>query len=549
MVSMAVGVSERRWRGRALRWFALVLALGSGLGMATALENWGDQAARWAMDRLIGRPPVNAVGMSNAPQLGLSVDPSASASRVLRIEGPVRDGHLRGAAFDTYAQRRWLPPVDQRTYRPIDAQQLRPQVPGVRRLTVTRLADELELVYAPLSAAGVVVPQDSDMQVDNTGGFTLLGDAESGQGEYRYEVVCARDEDFQGPLCVPPTREQLARCLHVPQDLDPRVRELARPFMKEREPLRRIFAITSFLGTNNSYSLRVAETPGEPISDFLLNKRAGYCQYFASAAVVLLRLSGLPARYVSGYYAHESAGENITIVRQRDAHAWAECWVEGVGWVTVEATPADGRPDQTQPPATSWRKLWEWTQDQWRALRQRLAAANLRELVVVVPCAAVLVLCAQLVRGMIRRRRMTRRATEYAYPTEELAVLARRFQALLVRWGLPCPESRTWQEHLTADAHGDENGAAGQLRDRLLARQFVEEYSAIRFGRAGDPAVAAAGLRYLLDQLQQPNGSGAGGAGGGVAAPSARCPLMQLQVVEVGARRDARDAGDSEDLP
>lgn len=89
---------------------------------------------------------------------------------------------------------------------------------------------------------------------------------------------------------------------------------------------------------------------------FLLRSREGYCTYFATALTLLCRMEGIPARYVTGFTA--DAGEE-SIVRARDAHAWCEIYLNGFGWLTLDATPAqnesgDGaQGDQPveQPPA------------------------------------------------------------------------------------------------------------------------------------------------------------------------------------------------------
>ena len=68
---------------------------------------------------------------------------------------------------------------------------------------------------------------------------------------------------------------------------------------------------------------------------------AGYCEHYASAFVVLMRAGGVPARVVTGYQGGElnSVG-NYMIVRQADAHAWAEVWLTGEGWTRVDPTAA-----------------------------------------------------------------------------------------------------------------------------------------------------------------------------------------------------------------
>ena len=81
---------------------------------------------------------------------------------------------------------------------------------------------------------------------------------------------------------------------------------------------------------------------------FLENSDTGYCIHFASAAVVLLRAAGIPARYVEGYTAQLDAyGE--ALVTQAQAHAWVEYWVPKLGWVIMDPTPAD----KSAPPVTT----------------------------------------------------------------------------------------------------------------------------------------------------------------------------------------------------
>lgn len=76
-----------------------------------------------------------------------------------------------------------------------------------------------------------------------------------------------------------------------------------------------------------------------PIDQFLFEERRGFCEHYASAFVVLMRAAGLPARIVTGYMGGElNTIGNYFIVRQSDAHAWAEVWLEDKGWVRVDPT-------------------------------------------------------------------------------------------------------------------------------------------------------------------------------------------------------------------
>lgn len=106
------------------------------------------------------------------------------------------------------------------------------------------------------------------------------------------------------------------------------------------EALRRV---ARHLGTF-SYSLyRDRPVPkGEtPLGDFMTRTRSGHCEYFASAAALLLRAAGIPARYATGYAVEErSTLEDAYVVRSRHAHAWTRAWVGG-RWIDLDTTPPD----------------------------------------------------------------------------------------------------------------------------------------------------------------------------------------------------------------
>ncbi|MBQ2785055.1 MAG: hypothetical protein IJF02_00920 [Oscillospiraceae bacterium] len=83
---------------------------------------------------------------------------------------------------------------------------------------------------------------------------------------------------------------------------------------------------------------------------FLQEADSGYCIHFASAAAVLLRAAGVPARYVSGYVVKASPGKTVTVTENR-AHAWVEYFVPGEGWMVLDPTPAIWTEEPEDPPA------------------------------------------------------------------------------------------------------------------------------------------------------------------------------------------------------
>lgn len=118
--------------------------------------------------------------------------------------------------------------------------------------------------------------------------------------------------------------------------------------------------IVDWVSRRADYDLNTPAMPEEE-RDFALwfleNGDTGYCTHFASAAVVLLRAAGIPAQYVTGYLVDAKAGQEVQVTA-RDAHAWVEVFIGGIGWVAMEPTPgfsAGGErpPEPTEPQQTT----------------------------------------------------------------------------------------------------------------------------------------------------------------------------------------------------
>ena len=85
-----------------------------------------------------------------------------------------------------------------------------------------------------------------------------------------------------------------------------------------------------------------------PLDAFLIDTKEGYCQHFAGAMALLLRMGGIPARVATGFSPGGfSKRRNAWIVRDTDAHAWVEAWFDELGWVTYDPTP-DSTPARSQ---------------------------------------------------------------------------------------------------------------------------------------------------------------------------------------------------------
>jgi protein-glutamine gamma-glutamyltransferase len=93
------------------------------------------------------------------------------------------------------------------------------------------------------------------------------------------------------------------------------------------------------------YTTDVPHPDGIPLLQFLFHTHEGYCQHFAGAAALLLRVAGVPTRVVVGFATGEQIGHHTWAVRDKDAHAWIEVYFPGVGWVDFNPTPAAAEAD------------------------------------------------------------------------------------------------------------------------------------------------------------------------------------------------------------
>jgi hypothetical protein len=133
------------------------------------------------------------------------------------------------------------------------------------------------------------------------------------------------------------------RYLQVPSTVTLRTRELARELTADLDtPYDAASLVTQYLRLGIRYSETITDTlpaDQELLDWFLFDLRLGYCNYYASAEVILLRSVGIPARLAVGFAQGERRpGTSTYLVHQKDAHAWPEVYFPGVGWVEFEPT-------------------------------------------------------------------------------------------------------------------------------------------------------------------------------------------------------------------
>jgi protein-glutamine gamma-glutamyltransferase len=330
-------------------------------------------------------------GFSDVAELGQIGEIQQSNVVVMRIRvdgnpSLAIDMHWRGAAFTTFDGRRWY--TSDRASRAVvedstDWIPLRPPGTPPRPRAVPM---HYTVMLEPLASDAIFVAADP---VQIRGQFTdstaagggirrsyLLEDPTGSISNpfhnfanVRYDAVSEIPRDMdeslrQAPDSYPNSIREAY--LQLPKDLDPRIPDLARRMIANaRTPLDRARAIERYLQANYTYTLtQVGPSPADPLAHFFFDTRAGHCEYFASAMTVLLRVVGVPARYVTGFMGGEynDVGGDY-IIRARYAHSWVEAYFPGYGWVTFDPTPPAA--DAPQDVMTQLSHYWDWFQLQW----------------------------------------------------------------------------------------------------------------------------------------------------------------------------------------
>jgi transglutaminase-like putative cysteine protease len=483
------------------------LGLACALGAVLHLQLWVYRSNIMALGaRLLSSAQTTAQGdnVGENPQLGTNFNPNASTARLIRITGKLTSGHLRTAAFDIYRSGTWGPGLSSRTAQikatlPEETREDDPKDPTKLRTdtdaSLTVLRETNGVVFLPLNIYALVPRDGGSFDWKRYDGPVRTDDAPP----ITYSIINSRQQvggfqTTQGPLTLAPDTKtgdnpspdgrERRQLLEVPDEIDPRVRQLALEITRGAPTqLVKVSKIVAYLFANHKYSYEFIRTSQDPVSDFLLNKKAGHCQYFASAATILMRCAGVPARYASGYYAHEIASDGSTIVRGRDGHAWTEAYIKNVGWIAVDATVPDGRADPNVSPLPFYQAFTEWVQDSFTRVRDwfgRLTPLQIAQIMAVV----------LLIWGLERWRQTRKKARQQPQGLPlpaDLAPLIQRFERVLARRGITLVPERPWSESLPT-------GFEAETR-------WVELYNRIRFSQDG--AARLDELQNALETLEK----------------------------------------------
>jgi transglutaminase-like putative cysteine protease len=135
----------------------------------------------------------------------------------------------------------------------------------------------------------------------------------------------------------------------VPRDFPAVVRQKVEELTRNaKTPYDRVKAIRDYFSVDNGFTYStstVAGDTGNDLADFVLEKKQGYCQQYAAAMAIMLRVAHVPARVVLGFTRHGAVKDGHYSVMNTDAHAWVEAYFPSIGWIPWDPTP----PDLTTP--------------------------------------------------------------------------------------------------------------------------------------------------------------------------------------------------------
>lgn len=269
--------------------------------------------------------------------------------------------YWRSTTYDVYVGAGWMTsPAPGQRYEPNT-----PLIPGLLK-GYKPLHLEVEMVEpeGKLFWSGILFSADVPLRVDwrlrppsnlFAGQSSLLQAdmfaAASGATTYQAEsyVPLVTVEELRGASTEYPESIR-ERYLSLPESLPERVRQLASEITKKEVTVYdKAKAIEAYLRTY-PYDLNVPVPPeDQDVADyFLFDLKKGYCDYYATAMVVMARANGLPARFVSGYASGSyDAAKAEYVVRQMHAHSWAEIYFPEIGWVEFE--PTASQPEIERP--------------------------------------------------------------------------------------------------------------------------------------------------------------------------------------------------------
>ncbi len=179
------------------------------------------------------------------------------------------------------------------------------------------------------------MPQGLDASSFITPDFQMLT-AKPATSKQRYTLRSTLDYRTDGI-----DHQELSTALQLPANVNPKSVAMAESWAEAGLLPQQVVerAISYYIDNDFYYTRQPPLLDIDPVDDFLFNSRRGFCEHYATSFVTLMRAAGVPARVVTGYQGGESNTlGNYLIIRQSNAHAWAEVWLQENGWTRVDPT-------------------------------------------------------------------------------------------------------------------------------------------------------------------------------------------------------------------
>ena len=272
-----------------------------------------------------------------------------------------RDMRFKAATYDLYRGGTW-----RRSPRRVS---LRRESSGIWLAEGRRPERWARIFLAPINSHSVPLPVETVVVAPQA---TTVGLDEGGAVSFRFqpqELVEYRVGLADEPVmtAAEPSGTPYDPALDL-AGVTPPVAALAARVMGGGTPLERTQRLEDHLIQNYEYTQDFrGRSARSPIEDFLFRYKSGQCEYFASSMVLLLRSQGIPARLVTGFLGGEyNPFEGYYIVRDSNAHAWVEAYVDGQGWRIFDPTPPAGRPvAQGTGVPLLMRQAWDFVAFRW----------------------------------------------------------------------------------------------------------------------------------------------------------------------------------------
>lgn len=340
---VALQTGTRPIRQGWIRALMLALALVATLGMKQGLTPLRDVLQAMEERLLQGGGQAQFDQGRNFTAMGNVGRLKQSGSILLRIQSThdTVPGLLREATFNRYRSLAWSSGYREFTTPP------EPQVPDrwVIQSNAVQAAGRLTLSrYTASGSCPLALPEDVTVVED----LLVQNIERNGLGSVRVKeapdvVQYSAEFGRGGGLNAAPDADDLDLNELADPDRDA-IRTIATQLglSSALEPSESLRRIEEFFTRGFTYSLwqepeRAPSTQSHPLADFLLRKRSGHCEFYASATVLLLRAGGVPSRYAVGYSVSERH-RGSWVARGRDAHAWTLAWIDG-RWQSVDTTP------------------------------------------------------------------------------------------------------------------------------------------------------------------------------------------------------------------